>query len=76
MCAVSDAKEARLLGPRLTIVTPGIRPAGVPTHDQARSATPQEAFDAGSDLLVIGRAVTQADDPVVAASELVESLTL
>jgi orotidine-5'-phosphate decarboxylase len=76
VCAVSDAREARQLGPRLTIVTPGIRPAGAPAHDQARAATPQEAFDAGSDLLVIGRAVTQAADPVVAASELVESLTL
>ena len=76
VCAVSDAKEARLMGPRLTIVTPGIRPAGSPTHDQARAATPQEAFDAGSDLLVIGRAVTEAADPVVAAAELVESITL
>src|SRR3954449_10733281 len=50
VCAVSDAREARQLGPRLTIVTPGIRPAGAPSHDQARAATPQEAFDAGSDL--------------------------
>ncbi len=76
VCAVGDVREARLLGPRLTIVTPGIRPAGSPTHDQARAATPQEAFDAGADLLVIGRAVTEAPDPVVAASELVESITL
>ncbi|MEZ5203824.1 MAG: orotidine-5'-phosphate decarboxylase [Acidimicrobiales bacterium] len=76
VCAVEDAHEARLMGPRLTIVTPGIRPAGAPTHDQARAATPQEAFDAGADLLVIGRAVTAAPDPVVAASELVESITL
>lgn len=76
VCAVGDVREARLLGPNLTIVTPGIRPAGSPLHDQARAATPQEAFDAGADLLVIGRAVTHADDPVVAASDLVESLTL
>lgn len=76
VCAVTDVAEARLLGPGLTIVTPGIRPAGTPTHDQARAATPQEAFDAGADLLVIGRAVTQAEDPVVAAAELVESLVL
>lgn len=76
VCAAADVAEARLLGPGLTIVTPGIRPAGAPTHDQARAATPQQAFDAGADLLVIGRAVTQADDPVVAAAELVESLVL
>jgi orotidine-5'-phosphate decarboxylase len=76
VCAVADAREARQLGPRLSIVTPGIRPAGTPHHDQARAATPQEAFDAGADLLVIGRAVTDAPDPVTAASELVESITL
>ena len=76
VCAVGDVREARLLGPRLTIVTPGIRPAGAPVHDQARAATPQEAFDAGADLLVIGRAVTRAPDPVVAAADLVESLSL
>ncbi|HEX2576691.1 MAG TPA: orotidine-5'-phosphate decarboxylase [Aquihabitans sp.] len=76
ICAVGDVREARQLGPRLTIVTPGIRPAGTPVHDQARAATPQEAFDAGADLLVIGRAVTEAPDPVVAAADLVESLTL
>jgi orotidine-5'-phosphate decarboxylase len=76
VCAVEDVREARQLGPRLTIVTPGIRPAGSPTHDQARSATPQAAFDAGADLLVIGRAVTAAPDPVVAAAELIESITL
>ncbi len=72
VCAVGDVREARLLGPRLTIVTPGIRPVGTPTHDQARAATPQEAFDAGADLLVIGRAVTEAPDPVVAAAELMD----
>lgn len=76
VCAVEDAHEAKLMGPRLKIVTPGIRPAGAPRHDQARAATPQEAFDAGADLLVIGRAVTHAVDPVVAASELVESILL
>ena len=76
VCAVEDARAARQMGPRLTIVTPGIRPAGTPTHDQARAATPQEAFDAGADLLVIGRAVTEAPDPVVAAAALVESITL
>jgi orotidine-5'-phosphate decarboxylase len=76
VCAVADAREARQFGPRLTIVTPGIRPAGTPRHDQARAATPQEAFDAGADLLVIGRAVTHAPDPVLAAAALVESITL
>lgn len=76
VCAVSDAREARSLGPNLKIVTPGIRPAGTPTNDQARASTPQAALEAGADLLVIGRAVTHAPDPVVAAAELVESISL
>lgn len=76
VCAVSDVAEARRLGPELTIATPGIRPSGSPAHDQARTATPQEAFAAGADLLVIGRAVTAADDPVEAAAALVEGLDL
>lgn len=74
--AAGDLQTARELAPRLRRVVPGIRPAGSPIHDQARAATPQEAVDAGADLLVIGRAVTHAEDPVLAAAELVESLSL
>ncbi len=68
VCAAGDVHEAKQYGPRLTAVVPGIRPAGTPTHDQARSATPEAAIAAGADLLVIGRAVTHADDPAAAAS--------
>ncbi|MGK2947589.1 MAG: orotidine-5'-phosphate decarboxylase [Acidimicrobiales bacterium] len=74
VCAASDVVEAKQYGPRLTAVVPGIRPAGTPTHDQARAATPESALAAGADVLVIGRAVTQADDPAAAAAELVASL--
>lgn len=74
VCAVSEAPLARALGPDLVILTPGIRPLGSPAHDQQRVATPQEALAAGSDLLVIGRAVTQAEVPMDAARQLVESL--
>lgn len=76
VCAVPDVAEARRLGPDLVLVTPGIRAEGAPTHDQARTATPQQAFEAGADLLVIGRTVTAAADPVAAAAALVESLDL
>jgi orotidine-5'-phosphate decarboxylase len=44
-------------------VTPGIRPAGVARQDQQRVATIAEATKAGADLLVLGRAVTEAADP-------------
>lgn len=67
VCAASDVREARQYAPRLDMVVPGIRPAGTSAHDQARVATPSDAIAAGADLLVIGRAVTAADDPVAAA---------
>ncbi len=74
VCAAADVHEAKQYGPRLTAVVPGIRPAGTPTHDQARAATPQDAIAAGADILVIGRAVTHADDPAAAASALAASI--
>ncbi len=70
VCAGSDAREARLYGPRLTVVVPGIRPKGTDHQDQARAVTPAQAVDAGADLLVVGRPVTQADDPAAAAAAL------
>lgn len=74
VCAVAEARTAREIGPELTILTPGIRPTGTPTHDQARPATPVDAITAGADLLVIGRAVTAATDPSAAAAALVADL--
>ena len=52
------------LGPDFRLITPGIRPAGSQADDQRRVMTPAEAISAGSSYLVIGRPVTQADDPV------------
>lgn len=74
VCAAADVRDAKSLAPRLVTVVPGIRPAGSDTHDQARAATPRQALDAGADLLVIGRAVTQAEDPVAAAAGIVAEL--
>lgn len=75
VCAADDVRQARQYAPRLRMVVPGIRPAGTPVDDQARSATPREALDAGADLLVVGRAVTAAPDPVAAADALVAELS-
>jgi orotidine-5'-phosphate decarboxylase len=54
-------------GEEFCLVVPGIRPAGSNGHDQVRILTPQEALDAGADYLVIGRAITEANDPAAAA---------
>ena len=61
-------------GPEFLIVTPGVRPAGGATHDQARVATPEAAIAAGADYLVIGRAITGAADPRAAAEAIAAAL--
>lgn len=53
-----------LLGSQFILVTPGIRPAGSSHDDQRRIMTPVDAMESGASYLVIGRPVTQADDPV------------
>jgi orotidine-5'-phosphate decarboxylase len=76
ICAGPDIGAVRRLAPRLRLVVPGTRPAGSPTHDQARVTTPAAALAAGADLLVVGRVVTAAPDPVAAAADLVAALAL
>jgi orotidine-5'-phosphate decarboxylase len=75
VCSPHDIYLIRNLLPRsfLTVV-PGIRPEGVGAQDQKRIATPKAAMTAGADVLVIGRAITAADDPVAAATNILTSL--
>ncbi len=76
VCSPRDlAMVRRVCGPDFLTVVPGIRPAGAKTADQKRIATPQAAQQAGADILVIGRPITQAADPVAAAVEIARSLT-
>ncbi|UTW55284.1 orotidine-5'-phosphate decarboxylase [Kordiimonas sp. SCSIO 12610] len=56
------------------LVVPGIRPAGSAVGDQKRVLTPKEAVDNGADILVIGRPITQAPDPIKAAQKIAEGL--
>jgi orotidine-5'-phosphate decarboxylase len=74
ICAVSDIADVRRIAPRFTVVTPGIRMDGAAINDQKRVATPVAAFEAGSDLLVVGRTVTAAASPAAAAEALIASL--
>lgn len=61
-------------GPDFTLMVPGIRPAGADKGDQKRVMTPAEAVAQGADYLVIGRAITGADDPAAAATVIAGSL--
>ncbi len=74
VCTAADIREVHSYAPRLKKVVPGIRMPGADTHDQARPSTPREAWDAGADLLVVGRTVTVSEDPVKATEALVREL--
>jgi orotidine-5'-phosphate decarboxylase len=74
VCAVPDIETVRQIAPAAVLATPGIRPEGAGIDDQGRVATPRQALDAGADLLVVGRPVTRAADPVAAARALVAPL--
>jgi len=60
----------RACGLKFLLVPQGIRPAGSKLHDQKRTASPAEAIRNGADYLGVGRAITQAADPVAAAAEI------
>ena len=75
VCSPHEVAAVRAeVGPDVTLITPGVRPAGAATQDQARVATPERALAAGADLLVIGRPITGAADPGAAAAEVAAAL--
>jgi orotidine-5'-phosphate decarboxylase len=75
VCSAHEIERLRReLGPDFLLVVPGIRPAGAALGDQRRVMGPKEALDAGADVLVIGRPVTAARDPALAARDIAESL--
>ena len=67
---VCSAQEVQLIkeatNPDFICLTPGIRPAGAAVEDQKRVMTPADAYQIGSDYIVVGRPITQAEDPVAA----------
>ena len=68
------ARLREILGPDAYIVTPGVRPAGAAKGDQSRVATPAEAFANGASHIVVGRPITQADDPAAAFEAIAAEL--
>ena len=73
VCGAAEVGGAKALAPDLIAVVPGIRMQGSDANDQSAVATPEAAFAAGADILVIGRTVTAAPDRLKAAEELVAS---
>jgi len=63
-----------VVGPGMTLVTPGVRPAGSDAGDQKRVLTPAQAIAATADHLVVGRPVTRAGDPKAAAERIVAEI--
>ncbi|MDY3970919.1 MAG: orotidine-5'-phosphate decarboxylase, partial [Atopobiaceae bacterium] len=75
VCSPQEAHELReLLGPDALVVTPGVRPAGSAVGDQKRIATPASAIASGASKLVVGRPITQAEDPAAAFEAIVSEL--
>jgi orotidine-5'-phosphate decarboxylase len=63
-----------IVGPKLLLVTPGVRPAGADAGDQKRIMTPSQAIAASANHIVVGRPVTRAADPRAAAQAIVAEI--
>jgi orotidine-5'-phosphate decarboxylase len=75
VCSPEEASNLRIIvGDKLMLVTPGIRPAGTEAGDQKRIATPSAAIAAGADYLVVGRPIVAAADPRAAAAAIVAEI--
>lgn len=75
---VASSHEAEMvrtiLGPKMAIVTPGIRPAGAALGDQKRVMTPAEALAVGASHLVVARPIVEAPDPAAAARAILAEM--
>jgi orotidine-5'-phosphate decarboxylase len=75
VCSPEEATNLRgIVGARMALVTPGIRPAGSAAGDQKRIMTPAKAIAAGADYLVVGRPIVEAADPKAAAEAIVAEI--
>jgi orotidine-5'-phosphate decarboxylase len=74
VCSGNEVKAAKKLWPRGFFVVPGVRPADGVVGDQKRVVTPRAALDAGASILVIGRPITQAANPIDAVRAIEATL--
>jgi orotidine-5'-phosphate decarboxylase len=74
VCSGAEVAAAKKAWPDGFFVVPGVRPADASAGDQKRVVTPRQALDAGASILVVGRPITQAEDPDVAARAIAATL--
>ncbi len=75
VCSPKEVAQVRAaVGPAPLLVVPGVRPAGAAKGDQARVATPEDAVRAGADVIVVGRPLRDAPDPVAAARAIAAAI--
>lgn len=74
VCSGREVKAAKTLWPDGFFVVPGVRPSNGKHADQKRTVTPADALHAGASILVIGRPITQADEPDTAARAIEATL--
>jgi len=74
VCSAEEAARIRPIVGNLSLVTPGIRPAGADVGDQKRVMTPARAIAAGANYLVVGRPIVEASDPKAAAQAIVAEI--
>ena len=65
----------KVCGKNFIVVNPGIRPVWAAKHDQKRITTPKEAVKSGADFIVVGRPITEVENPDIAAKKILEELT-
>jgi len=74
VCSGQEVKAARAAWPGGFFVVPGVRPANGKLGDQKRVVTPAEAMADGASILVVGRPISQSDDPDLAARAIEATL--
>ncbi|MFC1592765.1 orotidine-5'-phosphate decarboxylase [Candidatus Omnitrophota bacterium] len=76
VCSVYEAPRVRKeLGQDFLIITPGIRPKGHTSDDQARIATAKDAVEAGVDFIVVGRPILENNNPLAVVKEIVNQIS-
>ena len=76
VCSVNEVRRIKeLLGKEFITVTPGIRFSDSQKDDQSRVSTARNAIENGSDYIVIGRPITQSDNPMKSLDSIIKEIS-